>query len=170
MRKQLGQKARRYFAERLQDVVPGFQELRGEVLPSGWRLFEWKVADDLAFYIILIMTSKMFDDRFMVECRWSRSGKFPVRCTPMEPLKDEDYTKDSFCFRLPRLWEHVPSSTWWVISTGPPSINKIVGFVEEPIDTALARVEPQVDDAIRKAHEYAIPYFRQVAERFGYKF
>jgi hypothetical protein len=144
----------------------------------GGLLYAWTRRPDLCCYIYLQISTKDYQDCFMVELSCSR-GEFPINLVAYGP---DNIRNGSVRFRLPELyreeWSHESRTVpWW--SIGPQTEAKDVTsraatraaakkrpLVDEPlpIEQALPLVETQVRDAIGRIKRFGLPFFDQFAQ------
>jgi hypothetical protein len=103
------------------------------------------------------------DDRFTVEGAWSRTGDFPNSALPSDP--NQELIEQEVRFRLSSLW--TKKDVWWWLGR-EPTLQDLINAREQPLDDKMRHVEPQVDAAIQKVMEYALPYFKRIAGKCEY--
>ena len=162
MRSKLAKAVRSTFTKCLTSELPQFRLATGFPVPSGCRLYEWRLDQTITCYLMLEVPSRMFNDRFTVEGIVTE-GDFPPLTAPlsMKPLLEK---RRWFSFRIPFLWltgSH--SDRWWEICPGMDLSNPFAP--EEPIEVGLQRVAPQVDDAIEKIKQYVVPFFESFRDK-----
>jgi hypothetical protein len=166
------------FEEALRKALPRFCSVKGEPLPGGCRLYVWKAASDLSFYILLNIDR---GERFSIDLAWTRNGRWPAtflasvpRDIPEKRRKRSDPEGGAFRFRLPYLWldrDH----EWELVPRIPTgaftrmSAAEILELLDETHldEELLPKVPPLVGDAIEKLETYALPYFIEVAQELG---
>lgn len=161
MRAKLAKAVRGAFAERFRKNLPEFRPVKYLSIPSSCACYEWPWDKSIRFYLLVIITSKMFDDRFTLEGIVTE-GNISPQAAPlsMEPRLEK---AKWFSFRLPFLWRtQGPRDFWWEICPVPDLSIPLV--TEESIDLGLRRVDQRVDDAFEKIKEYAIPFFEHVGQ------
>ncbi len=151
--------------------MPQFRQLRGVHLPKHYRVYEWRVTDRFRLYLLLQLHRS--EDSFTVEIAWTLNGRWPED-VPLPDSPRETSESGDMRFRIGLLWSPM-ADYWWDLA---PQLSKVplgdalrdyegfLGRFSNPpdIDEAMSRVEPQVNDAIRRVREYAIPYFGRVAK------
>ena len=179
MRSELAKAVKKQFEARLKRELPQFRPVTSAETPAGCRLFEWQVASELSTFLLLVISR---DDRFTVEGAWSSDGQFPNRLLPGYPINfpaenvRRDEPKDGrFRFRLSRLWQP-RGDPWWELVPQPSMaelqarLDRLAqGIIDDPpVEEALQKVEPLVDDAVRKVALHAVPYFLEIARSLGF--
>jgi hypothetical protein len=174
MRKQLGKAVRRRFELRLKETLPQFKTLPPAACPFGGRLFEWGVRPDLSAFLFLQIGPQ---DEFTIECAWSGDGRYPFDIPLGNPLdypgaevRRDRPQEGRFRFRLGNLWE-ARRDVWWYLAPRPSlaalqaQLSAVTHgtYQEPPLDEALAKVDPLVDEAISRVRDHAVPYFLRVA-------
>ena len=122
-----------------------------------------------------------YDDAFTVEVAWSRDG-----CFPSCPATDsgEEQNAESAAVRICNLVSVTGRDLWWVLAAHDDSMRRfeqiviqgdedaLVGYLLEdplgPKENALARVDAEVTSAMDVMTEFMVPYFCNVATRFGH--
>lgn len=160
MRKKLADAVRKTFKDVLVSVVPDFQAIEVEGLPKGCRVFERKLENGSSGFILLIVSPKY--DEFTLELAWSQKGIFPVNWGGIT-LPDDPPINGDHRFRMQRIWgENIGEDKWWNIGSKLDDNDwlDLNAILEMDLleDEALAKVGPQVMDAVKKIERYAIPY------------
>jgi hypothetical protein len=178
MRSRLGKAVRKEFESRLKRAVPEFVLVSGDEVPSGCRLFRWQIAPNVTVFLFL-QPSPYTQDSFTVEGAWSLDGTYPIEEFPGNPvdlpehgIQRDEPKEGSFRFRLGKLWTN--QDVWWELVPSP-SLDELDrqlerlsrGIIEDPpIEEALAKVKPLVEDAVGRVVSYAVPYFLSIAKRY----
>jgi hypothetical protein len=136
-----------------------------------WR---WTIAPHLTFFLFL----QAYDDKdqFTVEVAWSDDGEFPFGAIGRTKI-DEPQGRQ----RLGKLWDKGPEIPVWDVDPEHSarvreylkslSSDQVLEYPPDlPIEKALPRVAPLVDDALDKFEQFGMPLFRQVAEVRGIHF
>jgi hypothetical protein len=136
-------------------------------LGSQCRWYRWKVASDLAFFLVLNPRMKEGDD-FWIHVGWSRK-------------EDHSDLGDNFnhkqLFNLGKLW-NAPNGwfQWWLTEPGYEQLTRMTDeefahWAENPqevdrqrIDDGLKRAPICVQDAIDRIVAYALPFFDRMRE------
>jgi hypothetical protein len=161
---QLGKKLRPKFTKSLRDALPSFIEVKEADIPSGDRLFAWKLSERLTIFVLLEMHRS--EEWFNLSVGWSEHGKWPRiprQMSPSDPPQDGEMR-----FRLRRLWETKPRGGWWELAPRVPlELMASYALNPPPLDEPLAKVDPLVEDAIGHLQKEGMDYFRQVATEHG---
>lgn len=168
MRSPLGRRVRRRFGARLKQILPQFDEAKDELIPQGCRLYRWRPGGAVTFYLFLLIDPQ--SDRFTVEVVWTLTGQWPPTFRGWG-APDDQPTEGTVEFRLCRFWEP-KQDIWWEVARLPTmeDLERAIltlGDYEEALENALPRVEPLVDDAINRIEQHALPYFANIAARYG---
>jgi hypothetical protein len=133
-------------------------------LPEGWPLYEAKCDEPLYFYILFVVARQF--DWFTVELAWNRTPGFPFHLLSGRP---EDFDAASTRFRLPELWGQRSDELYWF--GAELTVERMNVYFEkrsflqgERLEPKLADVGPKVDNALGKIRQFAVPYFRKVAQ------
>jgi hypothetical protein len=164
MRNALVKAVRRQFSTRLRAELPQFREAKSKDLPGECRLYEWKVSEQLRFYLVL--QHHRHRDWFTLEIAWTRNGRWPTQ-TPVPASPYDEPTSGDMCFRLGKLWAQ--KDIWWEFA---PRLSPLEAtfddFIkEQPLAELLPKVDSLVEDAIQHLLNDAMPYFRKVAAAHG---
>ena len=164
MRRELGKELRKVFSAYLQQQYPDFQLCKKYKDTDGSVLFEYKAGTLPRLFLLLFIPNKPLCDKFTIECIVVSDDSSPLSAAHTFDPKIEAAT--AYNFRIPRLWEG-RMDHWWELSPDM-DYSKITDAMEllntkdEPIELGLARIEPQVQDAIVKIGEYVVPYFEKM--------
>lgn len=156
MKAALAERTRKMFRTLMRELHPSFNEVHGLEIPAGCRVYACRSSCTLAMFVALTVSPK--SDKFTIEVAWSEKGEYPAKWGGIS-LPEDEPRNGEMRFRLFRLWaSDSRDDLWWSLeakhSTGHPSINGMLGSVEEC-----------VRDAISKIQTYAIPYFRRIASQ-----
>ena len=155
------------FRKKMKEQFPLFEPIsKGKESPM-WSL---RITARLTFFILLSIPHDY--DKFYVEIAWSNDGEFPWD-RHSEVVKAE---LPKCRQRLQYLWSNEDNSPWSIV----PELSheermKIIMESDDdddtplrqpdpPLEEALKRVPPLVEDAVNKVVEYAIPLFKKVTE------
>ena len=167
MRAPLASRLRTEFAKALKASCP-------ELLPAkqnestGNRMFSWRCAPGVWCFVHLIISR--YADEFDVELAWSTEDRFPEHVAPLPRDSISNVGgKKALRFPLTHLRNHEDPTVrekWWVLGVRP----KFDGTVEasaavEPLEMALSRIQPTVQDAVGRIEVEAMPYFRELPAR-----
>jgi hypothetical protein len=166
MRGMVAKAVRKQFAERLKHELPQFRPIKSEHLTHGERLFEWKAAPALFFFLML--QTDDHNDEFTVEVAWSSDGQFPILSINTSPC--EKARGGKMRFRLCNFWTE--EDEWFRVCSRPTEAQLKAYFFEgkdyyaDSPEEAAQRVPALIEEAIQRILEHAVPYFRKiVAER-----
>jgi hypothetical protein len=174
MKKELVTALNNRFAGTVQECLPQFQICDRDGDTTFWS---WTLTPDLIFFLML----QPFDnkDAFTIEIAWTNGPQFPY-CAPLP----YDVRLPEGRLRLSSLWwkpgrrEYVwamvpddPDDLFWqnmeVRRRRGEKFDRRINPRPAVVADLLYRVEPLVEDAMQKLMEYALPLYRQVAERHG---
>jgi hypothetical protein len=168
MRTTVAKEVRKQFAERLNQKLPGFRAKRNEHVSSGERLFEWRAAPGLSFFLLLQPADDY--DEFTIEVSWSTDGDYPMRVSNNSPY--EPSRKGKMRFRLCSFWTE--EDEWFCVSPRPSEEHLQAYFFgggtdyyPESPEEAVQRVPGLIEEVFRRIHEHAVPYFHKIAEDLG---
>ena len=145
----------------------GFKRLAPEFVPvppsfPGDRLFERRHPSGFTEYVLLDLNPKY--DTFDIELGWSTRGIYAL-VPDMEAVAveaDEVRFSGTFLWGGPRFGEQ-----YWVLAP-LPSLDRPESFLEDPpLAEALQKVEPAVDDALRRIEQYVLPHLARAAAAHG---
>lgn len=171
----MAKSVRQHFELNLRRELPQFQRLRGLPLPAECRAYEWRVAGQLHYHLLLQLHRS--EDAFTVEVGWTTNGRWPEH-VPLPDGPHETAVSGDMRFRIGFLWSS-RSDHWWrlapcrVVRLGAEDDGDDLGArlarlrYPPPLADALAQVPRQVDDAIARIRQYALPYFGRVASALG---
>lgn len=126
-------------------------------IPTGWLLWELNLGEGgFVAYLLLVISPK--EDRFTFEVAWNSIATLPAS-TKSGPASRVGATQARF--RLSRLWQPHGFDHWWGLGqqaqhTSSPSIPESVLHVEHE------QADRQLESALDKITEFAIPYLRQI--------
>ncbi len=177
MKSKLGHTLRKQFDRRLEKELGQFSLEKCEELPGTDRLYEWRIAEGLTAYVLLVIAERAND--FTIELAWSRGGTFPTNLRLLTPvdIPECDIVRDepeegNYRFRLSSLWDP-REDHWWHVSAqrGLEDLS-----ADEFLDYDFTTAEPDVneedlrlldscvDDAMMRIHKHAVPYFEKVTQ------
>ncbi|WP_074307447.1 hypothetical protein [Singulisphaera sp. GP187] len=120
-------------------------------------------------------------DEFTVEGAWSCDGRLPDHIplgTPVDypalGIERDQPVENRFRFRLGQLWDP-GADKWWVLAPSPTLHDHYrrmellsQGVLEEdpPIEEAIVKVEPLVNEVIIRIKLYAVLCFLEIAKGF----
>jgi hypothetical protein len=169
MRSIVAKAVRKQFADRLKQELPGFRPTKNEHVASGERLWEWKIAADLSFFLLLQPAEDY--DEFTIEVSWSRDGKYPILVSNDSP--NEPARQGKMRFRLCHFW--TAEDEWFQVCPRPSEEHLRAYFfggadyyLEGP-EEAAKRVPGLIDEVMRRIREHAVPYFHKIAANLGRK-
>ena len=171
MRGRLATAVRSCFDSRLRAELPQFALIKVKNILKGNRAYRWVIGPDLAVFLQLeIGPGQAFSaayDWFTVEAGWSESGRYP-EAPPGGP--HDASTQGELRFRITQLWwnNRGLEPVWWLVDEPPPDQYYQWLLEPPPVEEALARVAPQVEDAVRRIVHDAIPYFHEIATTHGH--
>ncbi len=139
-------------------------------------MYSAKIAHDL--YVFLCLRMDEFDDAFAVEGAWNRNNEFPTN-PPIDDglLAQRALSAEATCgCMLPdRTWtlaEHY-GGTEFESDVLSENWDKVIDQLEQDplgsLSEALEKVDDAVGDAMRHIRQSLFPYFRSVAQLFGYE-
>ena len=170
MRKELIKAVRKLFDESLRAQLPNFVPFKmvekdTTGLGSECRWYRWKVASDLAFFLILKPSTKEGDE-FWIHVGWSRQ-------------EDHSDLADNFdhLFNLGKLW-NAPNGwfQWQLTERGYLQIGRMTDeefaywaknqqeVERQRIEAGLKQAPVCVQDAIDRIAAYAVPLFDRMRE------
>lgn len=160
MRSELGRAVRKQFEAGFSRVASGFKPAAPPI--PGFRLFERRHPSGFAEYVVLEF-HPMYDS-FDVELGWSTQGRYP----PVPELGVAPLEMEEVRFRASHLWGGTRSGEdYWVLAP-LPSLDRPESFLETPsLEAALKKVEPAVEEALRRIEEYVLPYLARAAAAHG---
>jgi len=155
------------FRKTMKEQLPLLEPIsKGKESPM-WSL---RIGSRLTFFILLSIPHDY--DKFYVEIAWSKNGKFPWNDYSEFVKVELPQCRE----RLHRFWSKEDDTPWSIV----PELSheermKIIIESDDdddtplrqpdpPVEEALKRVPPLVEDAVGKVVEYAIPLFKKVAE------
>jgi hypothetical protein len=170
MKNKLANPLRKYFAEQLKQEWPNFIEVKESNLPSGCRLYEWKLGTNFKFYLLLQISEKA--EEFTLELAWTELDGYPYDSHTISPWSEP--INGSLRFRIGKLWADRKTDFWWYVVqplTPEESLRKMKArdFSEPSIEELLPKVNPLVDDAIFHIQKYVIPYMQEISKKYGYE-
>lgn len=157
MKHPLGATVKKLLERRLREVFPGLQRVRKAAIPGGSDLYEWKHTDMFRCYLHCQL--HRYEDSFTMRIGWTLSGTFPGLGPPPTSPYDEP-ANGGLVFPLGMLW--TGSDYWWKLQ--PTVDTRGSESTEQP------RLDSVVQDVVDKLNEYAVPYFRNIAARYGVSF
>ena len=167
MRASLAKAVRRAFDERFAREVPEFKLSKETRLAPECRLYESHRTERLVFFLVLNIHRT--EDAFTFEVAWTKNGKWPEGHVPLPHALEVDSPSGEMRLRIGLLWS-AQMDYWWELAPRPSTMGLLPpeGLWEKisnppPIEEALAKVEPQVSDAMGRIREWALPYFERVA-------
>lgn len=168
MRSKIANALRKYFTERLRQKWPSLNEAKNNDLPSGCRLYEWRLETNLKFYLLLQPSSN--SERFTIELVWTKNNEYPFSNDTMFPY--DEPVNGSLRFRIGKLWSDPKTDFWWWIvppQTPAESLRRMKerDFSQPSIEELLPKVYSLVDDAIFHIQKYVIPYMQEIAKKHG---
>jgi hypothetical protein len=171
MRSPLGKQVRRRFARLMRESLPQFTEIEMDGVPQGCKLYASRTGSDLTFYIQLTINHKY--DCFTIEVVWSEKGVYPDVCG-VARLGDQP-CDGTLAFRIGNFWNPKRDHWWWIGRDFFEDVTQeelLHAFQSgsdwmAPVEEVLPQVDVQVDDAISKILEYAVPYFKRIAAEHG---
>lgn len=159
MRKALANAVRKYFTACLNEKLPQFQEIKSKDIPPGTRLYGWEVTSDVSFYLFLVIFQTR--DWFTLEAAWSLNRRFPASAPPSLPYNKPK--NGDLRFRLHTLWDDPRTDFWWRLTPMRSLEEELDQYMNEnPVNEAMRKVRPLIDDAIRHVVQYAMPYFQTI--------
>ena len=168
MRSIVAKALRKQFAERLKQELPGFRTTKNEHVSSGERLFEWKAAPGLSFFLLLQPAPDY--DEFTIEVSWSTDGTYPILVSNDSPY--ERSRKGKMRFRLCNFWTE--EDEWFFVCPRPSEEHLKAYFFgggsdyyPESSEEAVQRVPGLLEQVFRRILEHAVPYFRKIAADLG---
>lgn len=176
MRERLAKIVKNHFAELMEKKLPHFEHFK---IHSG-HLYRWQISKDFYCYLLLHLYKQA--DWFTVEIAWSSDRNL---------FTDKvDYKAEHKTFRIQNLWGQ-KEDFWWMLpeerhfqeclamekqkrfkTTGIGfDINSFDKQMErrrkqlmmEVTQKEVSEIKAQVEDAIERIIQYAIPYFHEVA-------
>ena len=167
MRSAVAKALRGQFEKRLKQELPGFTPVKGADIPAGDRLYQRALGDKLTLYVLL--EAHHLEDWFNISLAWSEKNRWPARLVGLSP--GDPPREGEMRFRFRDLWENVSIGRWWEI-VPPPETD--AGYIERalnplPVEDALAKVPPFVEDAIQHLRNEGWTYFKSVAEEHGFR-
>lgn len=184
MRTALASEVSRQFERLIQQKLPQFRRIHVTDYPVDCPLFEWHT-EDMSFYVGLWMNP---GDAFGAVGAWSRRGRFPYHLAPVmfpRDVPEEDIVRDEpvsgeFAFPLHWLWGKPEPYEWrlgdrdpiaefgrTLMETDDAHLDQLQIPDEPPLDQCRAHVRRSVEDVVHKIIQYALPYFDDVATRYG---
>ncbi len=163
MQSKLANAIRSRFALQMSQELPQFKRTSQYETPLGWVVYACSVGSDLTLFVILAISPK--EDRFTLEVAWSSDENLP-QCSTTIP--EDTRQVPGLCLRLSRLWQQYGFDHWWGLGREITLEDMVNSVPEDSIETKLAQVQSQVDDAIQKLLEFGIPYFGRVAAEHGH--
>jgi hypothetical protein len=163
MRGKLKKPIRVRFAEGVPARCPGF-----EIFINNSGLINWrrKLAETLYIFIELDFNQKR--DHFVVLVKWSQNGEWVSGGLdrPERPFGGELLQRIRGCKNGEDFWDLEPEIT--DVSNRLTEIFKATGKFPDypepvPIEVALERVAPAVDDALYHLTAYGMPFLKRVA-------
>jgi len=167
MRGPVAKALRKQFAERLKRELRGFQGRKNEYVAAGERLFEWKAAPGLSFFLLLQPADDY--DEFTIEVSWTTDGEYPMLVSDDSPLKLS--RKGKMRFRLCQFW--TDEDEWFYVCPRPSEEHLKAYFYggadyyPESPEEAVRRVPGLIDEAFQRIRDHAVPYFRNIATHLG---
>jgi hypothetical protein len=155
MRSKLGKALRQKFEEELKKQYPQFEEDKKSIIPSGCRLYMWKLKENLFFFVELVLSPK--DDSFTIQIGWSKNNDYPLSLN-FDP--QEISSKENSRFRMSLLVTQ--KDYWWYLAKKSTLDDDFFTFVETPIEESLEKISPTIDEVFNQIKEYVIPYFEKV--------
>jgi hypothetical protein len=163
-------------ASQFEKRLPEFRRCGAKCDSQGEIVWRWEGSESLTFFILLNVADDA--DNFAIEIGWSMTGKYPWEALSHRFQKLE---APACRGRLSVLWVMGKTEYRWEIVPGQTyeqfrarmaarrrgdfdEAERIDKLGEMPIEQAMARVGPLVDDAVAKTAEYGAPLFRRVIE------
>jgi len=154
------------FEQAIKQQFPDFQISHRE---ADYLVWERRLASNLVVFIVLQILED--EDKFLVEIAWSEDGNFPWAA-----FDNLDVDATRLLIRLVNLWSPESTEVVWDLAPEVAEADaaywkaldrgKLLPFVcDPPVELLLTRIDPLVNDVIQKLVQYALPVFRQVAER-----
>lgn len=159
MRSKIGKTLRKEFDLRLRNTFPQFSEDKSSVKPPGCRDYVWKLKNQLSAFISLICSPK--GDSFTIDIAWTTNDKYPDRAITYPEDSPQDGNSR---FRLSQMYGS-KRDYWWQLSKEMSIDDDFFTFEEEPVEVALSRIDPALDDVFDKIEKYVMPYFDRLSHR-----
>ena len=138
------------------------------------KIWGWKVAPELTLFAALQIFRESADE-FAAEIAWSENHEFPWHEFGMMVVE-----KPRGRVRLGNLWEPGGGVTWDLAPEVKASRRARVEMLRRgdvdayraedpipPIEVAMLRIAPAVEDCLAKFEQYALPFFNAVAAHRG---
>ena len=158
MRRKVSQELRREFKSRFKAELPDFKLIKHPRLFPGF--LTWAYMEEASPWFTVTLFPSQKDDEFTIEIGWSRLSRFPETYISPPPY---NLAADEILLRLGYLTDG--RDFWWrlvdeidVLNANPMDL-----CYEPPIQDALDKVSPSVDDVIQKLRLLALPFFEKVA-------
>jgi hypothetical protein len=146
-----------------------------KISEGGFKVWEWQLAPDLRFFVVLSIFNRYAQDAFAIELAWNEENAFPWTSIG-DPLS---LGAQRWRGRLGRLWKTGGDEPVW--DAAPEVKTAIAADFDAirrggahssalpipPVDVVIPRIAPLVDDALQKFEEYGVPFFKQVARHRG---
>lgn len=168
---------RKQFESSLREVFPCARRVLDAPVPSGWVVYHCGSTGSITRFVVLCVDPTQ--DRFTVECAWSRHGAFPADARLQRPCDcpargtpADRPSGEQFRFRLSGLW--CEPDAWWphdhavraqaqanrvsaAAESGDPE--QILEALQAFGNTPASPSDAGVRDAIAAVREHALPYF-----------
>jgi hypothetical protein len=156
MQQSLGAAVKKVLGRRLRQAFPGLHKVRQAPIPGGSDLYEWKQSDKFRCYFHCQL--HRYEDSFTVRIGWTLSGTFPgLGPPPTSPYAEP--ANGGLVLPLGMLW--TGADHWWELRPKGRAQGEAA---------ASTHVEWVVEDVLAKLNDYAVPYLRSVAEKYGIPF
>jgi hypothetical protein len=152
------------FAAGVPERCPGF-----EIYEKENDMIKWKrqIAADLFLYVLIVAVSRR--DQFIVRVQWNQNGELTSGVginQPERPFGAEALQRIRGCKNGEDFWDLEPEIT--DVANRMTEIFKATGKIPDypdpvPIEVALERVAPAVDDALHHLSAYGMPFLKRVA-------
>jgi hypothetical protein len=168
MRKEYGKALRALFAAEMKTRFPQFDatKVKSQYLFPGERAFCWNPREPIRCWVVLKPNLKGHES-FTVEIGWSKRGRFPelgMRPSLHAPREGHsEFTQPEYFCRLGK--DRLGDDYWWEVEPFEwnPTADRFLAAIQKqlepiPTDQAVARVSPQVTDAIGCLATVGLPY------------
>ena len=157
MQRKLAQVIRKNLKERVAKELPDLNLIKGVNPYPGNLTWSHKYHTSLTIFVAWLPSPR--DESFTFEVGWSRKNRFPEGHFPsISPSNSE---LEEFRVRIGLLFSD--NDFWWDLDPFELEVADPMRYLQAtPLETLLARVDSNLDDAISKILQFGIPLLDKI--------